>query len=233
MADKKAEPVRFHLATLKEELDRLDPRDFVASSQYDFLVARTEVTQWAEWSSPGHLEHIALVARKVMEVLDGYAGEGSHITTRSFLFVNDPELRAIVERDYKELSLVLLPGGAWKSAVIMAGSVLEAILFNFLEGDPVRKTAALASTKAPKERGGVVRQIEGEKWKLIDLINVAADIGSIPANRANTFDQTLRDYRNFVHPNKEVRSGHPCTEAEALMAKGALDGVCNHLEGNV
>jgi len=38
----------------------------------------------------------------------------------------------------------------------------------------------------------------------------------------------LRDYRNFIHPKKEIRTGYPCTEAEAFMAKGALDAVCNH-----
>jgi hypothetical protein len=39
----------------------------------------------------------------------------------------------------------------------------------------------------------------------------------------------LRDYRNFVHPKKELRAQHPCTEAEALMSVGALEGVCNIL----
>jgi hypothetical protein len=34
---------------------------------------------------------------------------------------------------------------------------------------------------------------------------------------------------HFVHPLKEVRASYSCTEAEALLAKGALGAVCNHL----
>jgi hypothetical protein len=75
-----------------------------------------------------------------------------------------------------------------------------------------------------------VKNLTGGDWTLHDMIEVAADIGLIPNDRSKTFDQVLRDYRNFVHPKKEVRAGHPCTEAEAMMAKGALDGVCNHFD---
>ena len=232
IAGGKANPLRFHLDALKQELDRLDTRDFVPAYQYDFMVARMDVVKWVEWSGTQSSDGAKLVALKIIKVLDGYAGEGSKAVTRSFNFVSDVDLRLIVERDYKELSLVLLPGGAWKSTVIMAGSILEAVLYSLLRNDPAKSMAAIASVKAPRNRVGV-KPLEGENWKLSDLIDVAADIGLIPANRANTFDQTLRDYRNFVHPNKEVRAGHPCTEAEALMAKGALDGVCNHLDAVV
>ncbi|TOG58122.1 hypothetical protein CGI99_22890 [Vibrio parahaemolyticus] len=61
------------------------------------------------------------------------------------------------------------------------------------------------------------------------MIEVAVDIGLLPVQRAASIDQVLRDYRNFVHPQKELRSQHPCTEAEAFMAKGCLDGIYNHL----
>jgi hypothetical protein len=52
----------------------------------------------------------------------------------------------------------------------------------------------------------------------------------MPQARAASIDQVLRDYRNFVHPRKELKAAHHCTEAEATLAKGALDVVCNHLE---
>jgi hypothetical protein len=51
----------------------------------------------------------------------------------------------------------------------------------------------------------------------------------LPEERGDTIDQVLRDYRNFVHPRKELKAAHQCTEAEAYVARGALDGVCNHL----
>jgi hypothetical protein len=63
---------------------------------------------------------------------------------------------------------------------------------------------------------------------LSELIEVATDI--LPKDRANTADQVLRDYRNFVHPKKEIRAEHECTEAEGYMALGALDGILNHFD---
>jgi hypothetical protein len=42
--------------------------------------------------------------------------------------------------------------------------------------------------------------------------------------------RVLRDYRNFVHPQKEKKVKYECNEAEAGLAKYGLDGICDHLE---
>jgi len=223
-------------ATLVEEVRRLDPRDFLPDARYEFLVARLDLELWLKQWNPGDTGSfvnqfnqepksrpaIRNLLKRIMAVLDKYGGEGWRAQTRSFSFIKDADLRQIIERDYKELALVLFPGGAWKSTVIMAGSILEAILFDVLAADPATRTKAQASPVAPK---GPM-----EDWRLEYLIKVAADIGVLPAKRALTFDQVLRDYRNFVHPKKEVRSGHPCREGEAQLAIGGLNAVCDLLE---
>ena len=53
---------------------------------------------------------------------------------------SDPVLRAIIERDYKKLSQTLMPDCAWKNAVVIAGSILEAVLYDLLTRDPARTT---------------------------------------------------------------------------------------------
>ncbi len=58
----------------------------------------------------------------------------------------------------------------------------------------------------------------------------STDIGVLPAERANAIDQVLREFRNLIHPAKEVRTKLKCTEAEAMMARGNLDMVYAHLE---
>jgi hypothetical protein len=70
------------------------------------------------------------------------------------------------------------------------------------------------------------------RWTLENLINIAVDIKMLPTETANTIHQVLRDYRNFVHPKKEVRSLNPCGESEAMLSVGALDSVCNYIEKN-
>jgi hypothetical protein len=111
----------------------------------------------------------------------------------------------------------------------MAGSILEAILFDVLV-NPKYYNSAMASTKAPKDKQGSVLDLCMNDWKLTFLIDVATDIGLIPVQRADSIDQILRDFRNFVHPRKEIKSRFPCDEAEALLAKGALDSICNNFE---
>jgi hypothetical protein len=109
----------------------------------------------------------------------------------------------------------------------MAGSILEAVLFDLLTADPTLKPKVLSSSAAPRNKGVV---IDVEDWRLESLIKVAADIGILPKNREDTFDQVLRDYRNFVHPKKEIKSAHACGEGEAQLAIGGLNAVCDILQ---
>jgi hypothetical protein len=224
-----------HVQALFDELCRLDPRDFLPEARYEFIVARLDLDSLNKtWiSQAGYFlntymrdkrsqQELRELMERVMAVLNRYGGEGWRAKTRSFSFLKDKDLREIIERDYKELTLVLFPGGAWKSTVIMAGSILEAILFDILATDPAINAKAVVSPLAPKGPMG--------DWKLEKLIEVAADIGVLPAKRVDTFDQVLRDYRNFVHPKKEIRSGHPCGEGEAQLAMGGLNAVCDILE---
>jgi hypothetical protein len=227
-----------YLPALLDELKRLDPRDFVPEARHDFIVARVDVQRWKEqWTNSGTMINqfnqsprmkpaFQQLMSRIVKVLEKYGGEGWRAETRSFSFIKDAELRAIIERDYKELILVLFPGGAWKSTVIMAGSILEAILFDRLT-DPLWNAKAMASSVAPKIKGGAT--IKVEDWKLEGLIKVAAAIGLFPQDRADTFDQVLRDYRNFVHPKKEMKAAHPCSEGEAQLAVGGLNALCDCL----
>jgi hypothetical protein len=225
-----------HSQALFEELSRLDARDFLPEARYEFIVARLDLDDWNKaWCQRAgdflntymrdkrRQQELRELMERIAAVLNNYGGEGWRAKTRSFSFLTDKGLREIIERDYKELTLVLFPGGAWKSTVIMAGSILEAILFDVLASDPAINAKALASSVAPK---GPM-----EDWRLENLVKVAADIGVLPMKRAPTFDQVLRDYRNFVHPKKEIRSGHPCREGEAQLAMGGLNAVCDLLEG--
>ncbi len=214
---------------LSSELHRLDPRDFEPVAQAEFLRVRANVAPVAEAPTyPGGVsesvfqQHFA----QAKKVLDSYRGIGSGGVSRQFTFLSSIDLRPIIERDYAELRVKLFPSGAWKSVVIIAGSILEAILFDRLS-DVKWNASALHSARAPKKSGLVIPM---DDWKLVDLIQVGVDITLMPKDPADTIHQVLRDYRNFVHPKKEVRAAHPCTEAEAMLAVGALDSVCNYLD---
>lgn len=213
------------LRIISEEINKLEPFDFPPKERKLFVVTRQKVRNLARKAGYQNTEadNYFKIVSDLKDVLDNYGEYNSEKLQRDFSYVNDDELRNIIKRDYYELSTILLPDGAWKSLVIMAGSILEAILFDVLNG-PKFSSAAYSSSKSKKSR------LKSGRCGLSELISVAEDINVLPEKRVKSIDQVLRDYRNFVHPNKEIRSEHPCSEAEAYMAKGSLDGVCNHLE---
>lgn len=222
-----AERFRYTKA-LSEELDRLDPREFVPEARFPFVRCRTEARHLASSPGLGMPSLLVDLARDVDSLVEKYQVAGPGTAIRSFRWLTAVGLSDIIARDYAELSNVLLPDSAWKSTVIMAGSILEAILLDLLTQDPTRFAAARTSSKAPRDGSGTVKH--EDSWTLYNLIEIAVDIGVLPSDRAKTFDQVLRDYRNFVHPRKEIRAKHACSEGEALMAKGALDAVCDHFD---
>lgn len=217
------------IVTVKTELERFDPRDFEPSVQHEIVWHRVRLHYLGE-SQRLDKGTFGPFFDGLLAVLDRYRGEGSRGVARTFPYVKDKALREIVERDYIELTVRVFPSGAWKSTVIMAGSILEAILFDLLS-DPKRVAQTNASSKGAKAKGGVPIDIltGADYWKLSQLINVAVDIGILSAERAATIDQVLRDYRNFVHPQRELKAKHECSESEAGLAKYGLDGVCDHL----
>ena len=149
-----ADQLKFVFQALADELARLDPRDFLPQGRHEFVKILVSVRFNASLSgyTKAFFHQYELLAKRISAVLDLYGGEGSKAVTRNFSFIIEPALRNIVERDYKELSLILFPSGAWKSTVILAGSILEAILFDQLS-QPLYLKKAESSPKAPKHKG--------------------------------------------------------------------------------
>ena len=195
---------RLILESLSQELDRLDPRDFLPAGQADFVRAKISIKDFLTTNPPRYGVGITFVvgarnlAKSARQVLDLYGGENSRTVVRLFKFIQNSDLKNLIERDYRELSLILFPSGAWKSTVVMAGSILEAILHDCLTADAAIKSKALAAKNAPK------KDLTKGEWRLDDLIQVAVELKLLPSDRADAIDTVLRDYRNFVHPMKEV-----------------------------
>ncbi|WP_429305592.1 hypothetical protein [Paraburkholderia sp. GAS38] len=213
------------------EIKNFKTTDFDPDKRYEFVLARLHFSKLANIGAYNHrdLQKFARMATDLQGILESYSYGNSGGKLKEFPFIRNIELKNIIQRDYRELDSILMPDGAWKSAVILSGSILESILYDVLTQENYIDIVN-SSAKAPKFRGETTPIASGQ-WKLVDLINVSVSIKLLPEQRAASIDQVLRDYRNFVHPQKELRAQHPCTEAEAYMAKGCLDGVYNHLEG--
>ena len=146
------------LEALFDSLGEIRPSDFapVAQSKYADTVQRMKRYVKNMTMEDDRMDQQLLT--NLITLFDdyyGYATDGG----RSFAFMTNVDLRKIVERDYRELQSRLISTQAWKSAVILAGSVLEATLYDQLTKDAATTQAAMSATVAPKKKGGAVRDI--------------------------------------------------------------------------
>jgi hypothetical protein len=136
-----------------------------------------------------------------------------------FDFVSSPHMRRICLRDYEELAKVR-HAQAHKSTIILAGGLLEALLSDALSQEPANARASYRRLYPNKKR---------VNWTLECLIDVAADMGTITPG-ATQLSHTLRDYRNLVHPRKEITSGYKVRKEEAEIAVNMVHIVMRDLK---
>jgi hypothetical protein len=129
----------------------------------------------------------------------------------SFEFVGDEGLRASLGRDAKELSFAS-EAGAYKSTVVLAGSIIETILLDHL-----------VSTDHGARTGNDPTKFEF--WKLIETCH---DEGVV-SDRTKHLLHAVRDYRNLIHPGRSLRLKEQVTSAAATVAQGIVGLVCTEM----
>ena len=131
--------------------------------------------------------------------------------------ISNRKLLNILERDYRDIQKCL-EAECWKAVIILCGGCLEAILYDVLKQ---REAQALQSTK--HGRGAL------EDWTLENYIEVATDLGLITRG-VESFSHSLRDYRNLVHPLKEIRGNYKIQREEATASFESLKMAIRDLE---
>ena len=116
-----------------------------------------------------------------------------------------------------------LKTGAYLSVVILCGSVLEAVLLSAAQKQPEPFNRAKA---APKDTAGNTKKLH--EWSLAQLIDAASELGMVGLD-VKKFSHGLRDFRNFIHPNEQIRLGFNPDEHTAKLCfhvlRAALAGV--------
>ena len=131
-----------------------------------------------------------------------------------FWFIAVPALRALLEADWDELQRVR-GVNASKSCVILSGGILEAMLLDTLGGEADRAAEAfkLEYKKTPATL---------DRWQLVELVAVAGRLGMIPS-AAIHLSQALREFRNLVHPGKQLRESVHLSGEEADMSTAIVE----------
>ena len=134
----------------------------------------------------------------------------------------DPRVAAGIEARLSEAQ-ANLAAGSYLSAIILWGSVLEAVLLGAADNDKEKFNRASAS---PKGANGKVKRFH--EWSLSDLINVAHEVNLIGLD-VKKFAHLLRDFRNYIHIHQQIAEGFTPDKHTANIClqvlKAALAGI--------
>jgi hypothetical protein len=111
--------------------------------------------------------------------------------------LDSPLANALVAR--MEEAHACIESGAFLSAVILCGSVLEGMCLGFGSRSPERANRAFS---AHYKR----QPLKFHEWKLSEWIVVLGKLGDLSPN-IEKFGHALRDFRNYVHPAEQVAHG--------------------------
>jgi hypothetical protein len=89
------------------------------------------------------------------------------------------------------------------SATVMMGGLLEALLLARINRES-DKRSVFTARNAPKDYAGKAKPLSG--WMLKDFIDVVHELGWITVS-AKDVGAVLRDYRNYIHPQKQLSHG--------------------------
>lgn len=125
--------------------------------------------------------------------------------------VPDKAMQIILESRWTEC-IACIEASAPMAATVMMGGLLETLLLARIlrEKD---KVPIFKANGAPKDRG---KSLPLKEWGLRNFIDVAHELGWI-SQGAKDVGEVLRDYRNYVHPQKEYSHGVKLTVDDARI----------------
>lgn len=135
-----------------------------------------------------------------------------NIHNMNFDFISDTNFRELLTRDYFELNKCV-ENRCTKSILVLSGSIIEAILTEyFLQFPQMGKTEAqiLNST-------------------LNDLLNWALTENVISEMEKNLAG-VVKDYRNLIHPGREIRKGEKFSEESGNISVSVLNIIINSVK---
>jgi len=127
-----------------------------------------------------------------------------------FDFITDEQFRRSLVSDYKELK-ECQEAGSWKAIYVLAGSIVEAMLIEYLVITGIRPNG-----KSP---------LEIDLAKAIEACQEASVIQPDTASLCTV----IRGYRNLIHPGRVIRLGQSITREGAHIAINLVSLIANEV----
>lgn len=122
--------------------------------------------------------------------------------TTSFDFITDEGFRASLTSDYAEM-IRCQEAGTWKAVHVLAGSIIEAVLIDYLTAQDL------------------IARDAGLKLDLARAVTLARE-NNVISERARDLSSVIRGYRNLIHPGRAVRLEDTVSESTARIAESVV-----------
>jgi hypothetical protein len=131
----------------------------------------------------------------------------------SFAAVPNAIMQQVLTRRWNEC-VTCLAAGAPMAATVMMGGLLESLFLARINRERNQGPIFTANAAPKDSRTSTPKSLR--EWGLADYIAVAHELGWI-SQAANDVSDVLRDYRNYIHPQKELSSQAALTPDDARM----------------
>jgi hypothetical protein len=133
----------------------------------------------------------------------------------TFDFIKGDDFRASLQKDYNELDKCM-EAGAWKSVHVLAGSIIETILIDYLVASDYQKR----------------KTIDPLKMDLHQAISACREEGVL-SQRTSDLSSVVRSYRNLIHPGRIVRLGETVDESGAKIAQSLVEIIIGEITARI
>ena len=139
---------------------------------------------------------------------------------RKLFLIHDNEMRDILQRDLRECAIAVVAGQD-KAATIMCGSIIEALLILKIKERGISKYDVSAVSKGKTNH-------PVSEMSLNELLYIA-DIENILDKKGYHLGHYIRDYRNVVHPAKEIRMSEEVNHENVITMWAVLKRLVSDL----
>lgn len=127
--------------------------------------------------------------------------------------ISDPKMQLILQKRWQEC-VICVKSGAPLGATVMMGGILEGLLLARIN-QLANKAPVNTAATAPRDKT-TGKTLLLKDWGLKNFIDVAHELKWITTT-AKDIGEVLRDYRNYIHPQKEFSHGISLTPGDAEM----------------
>ena len=165
-----------------------------------------------------------IVALQTQVIASPLAAVPTPDSAPSFSAIPDPLMKQVLMRRWDEC-VACLSASAPMAATVMMGGLLESLFLARVNRE-ANKAPIFKAQAAPKDKQGHPQPLN--RWMLGNYIAVAHELGWITQS-ARDVSEVLQEYRNYIHPHKELSLQAALTPDDARILWAVFKAIAIRL----